>query len=235
MHHIINHVFTQSEVKQIRQQLEHGQWITSRETADGDAMTVKNNQQLDDTSTLTQELRRQVLARLETLPQLISYALPKQIFPPKFNRYRAGQRYGIHVDKSVLTLNPPQTLRTDLSATLFLSNPDQYQGGELVVASPDGEQVFKLPAGSLVLYPSGYLHQVKPIIEGCRIASIFWLESLIRSAEQRHMLFELNQSIQKFTRVLGHGDSEVQKLLLHYHNLIRMWTESNSPNSLGDT
>ncbi|EGG99278.1 Iron-uptake factor PiuC [gamma proteobacterium IMCC2047] len=154
----------------------------------------------------------------------MSAALPDKIYPPKFNRYCEAQTYGAHIDGSLMQIpGTKQTLRTDLSATLFLSDPDEYDGGELSIETQYGTQTVKLPAGDMVLYPSTSLHQVSPVTRGVRMASFFWLQSMVKDAQQRQILFELDRSVQQLGVELGEAHQEVVNLSGTYHNLIRQW------------
>jgi PKHD-type hydroxylase len=160
-------------------------------------------------------------------PLFVSAAIPKQIFPPLFNGYCVGQHFGIHVDNAVrgdhLT---GMRLRTDLSVTLFLSDPDEYDGGELIVEDRYGSQTVKLPAGHLVLYPATSLHMVSPVTRGVRFASFFWLQSMIRDAHARSLIFDLDSVVQGLVKRIGRDDPETVKLTGIYHNLIRYWAEA---------
>ncbi len=222
----INAVITAAEVARCRELLARGPWHDGKASAGGQAMRVKDNLQLDDRSEVAQNLRQLILSRLSNHPEFISAALPKKIFPPKFNCYQHGGHYGLHVDGAIMTLPDGQAMRTDLSVTLFLCDPDEYEGGELVIDSHLGVQEVKLAAGDLILYPSTSLHEVRPVTAGARICSFFWLESMVRQSSRRETLFDLDQSIQQLTRERGGDDSEVRRLSWVYHNLLREWAES---------
>jgi predicted 2-oxoglutarate/Fe(II)-dependent dioxygenase YbiX len=175
---------------------------------------------------LSRSLGERIIRALTANPLFISAAIPRHIFPPLFNRYGVGQHFGVHVDNAVR--GDPLTglrIRTDLSGTLFLSEPEDYDGGELLVEDHYGAQQIKLPAGQLVLYPATSLHTVTPITRGVRVASFFWLQSMIRDAQARSMIFDLDTTIQGLIERLGRNDPEIVKLSGLYHNLIRYWAE----------
>jgi PKHD-type hydroxylase len=187
---------------------------------------VKRNEQLFPNSETARQLGARVVAALTANALFISAAIPLRIFPPLFNRYGVGQFFGEHVDNSVRGDHLTGTrIRTDLSATLFLSEPDEYDGGELVVEDHYGAHEIKLPAGHLVLYPSSSLHMVTEITRGARVASFFWLQSMIRDAHARSLIFDLDTSIQALVERIGRNDPEVRRLTNIYHNLIRYWAE----------
>lgn len=223
-------VFSREEVVQLRELLvkasEQGLWQDGRATAGSQALLVKQNLQLDDDADLTRQLSDTVIRRLAGHPLFMSAALPLKIFPPKFNCYQNGGHYGLHVDSAVMTLPDRSTMRTDVSATLFLSDADEYEGGELLIETRFGAQPVKLNAGDMIIYPSDSLHEVTPVTQGQRIASFFWLQSLVRSPGQRALLFELDQSVQALSTRLGSSDTEVRRLSHNYHNLMREWAET---------
>ena len=202
-------------------------WIDGRSSAGAQALARKNNEQLAQDSPQAEQLRALVLAAVQRDPVFFSAALPRKIFNPLFNRYRGGSNhYGAHVDGAVLhSRHPAQWVRTDLSCTLFLSQPDEYDGGELVMRLPQGERRIKLPAGDLVLYPGTTLHEVTPVTRGARVASFFWVESMVRSGEQRQLLFEMDMALLKL-RERGDADDAVVQLTGTYHNLLRMWADT---------
>ncbi|WP_369857155.1 Fe2+-dependent dioxygenase [Candidatus Thalassolituus haligoni] len=219
----IDTLLTPQEVHYCRQQLAAGPWQDGSLTAGTLAVQVKRNLQLDDHSEQALQLRQLILGKLQSHPLFVSATLPSRYFPPKFNCYQDGGHYGLHVDNAILALGSPEQLRSDVSCTLFLNSPDEYDGGELVIETRYGAQQVKLEAGSLIIYPSTSLHQVLPVTAGQRICSFFWIQSLIRDAHQREMLFELDQSVQALTVALGEGDAEVSRLSQLYHNLLREW------------
>lgn len=220
-------VFSKTEVSKINQHLAQGEWIDGQQTAGEQARSVKQNQQLADDSQLAQQLGDIVLDALARHPLFISAALPLKIFPPMFNRYGGGETYGKHVDNAVRFVPGTATrIRSDLSATLFLSEPEAYQGGELDIQAQFGSQKIKLSAGDMILYPSSSVHQVTPVTEGNRVSVVLWLQSMIRNHQQRDMLFELDQSIQSLTTQHGHQDDNVMTLTGLYQNLIREWADT---------
>lgn len=218
-------VLSVAQVRALRQTLDSTDWIDGRETVGAQGAQVKRNRQLPERSPASQALGRMVLEALARHPLFFSAALPLRYVPPLFNRYEGGEHYGLHIDGSVRSIpGSSEQLRTDLSCTLFLSDPDDYDGGELEVVDTYGVHEVKLPAGDLILYPSTSLHRVTPVTRGARVCSFFWLQSMVRDNHQRAMLFELDQSIQKLRDKLGETEETVA-LTGHYHNLLRMWTD----------
>jgi PKHD-type hydroxylase len=219
-------VLSKAEVAEFRSVMDDALWEDGRSTAGAQSAMVKKNDQLPPNSEISRTLGERVIKALAANPLFVSAAIPRHIFPPLFNRYGAGQHFGVHVDNAVrgdhLT---GMRIRTDLSVTLFLSEPEEYDGGELVVEDYYGAQQVKLPAGHLVLYPATSLHTVTPITRGLRVASFFWLQSMIRDAHARSMIFDLDHVIQGLVERLGRNDPEVVKLTGLYHNLIRYWAE----------
>lgn len=226
--HIPN-VLTADEVRAIRLRLDAATWTDGRETVGAQGAQVKHNEQLPDASPLRQALGEQVLAALGRNPLYFAAALPLRTLPPRFNRYQGGGTYGFHVDGAVMARvgspgEPAGHVRSDVSCTLFLSEPDEYDGGELVISDTYGEHEVKLPAGDLILYPSSSLHQVNPVTRGARVASFFWIQSMVRDDGQRRTLYELDTSIQALTRS-GADAAAVLQLTGVYHNLLRRWAE----------
>ncbi|MGE0312815.1 MAG: Fe2+-dependent dioxygenase [Lautropia sp.] len=220
----IEGVLDAHEAGEFRTRLDAAAWEDGARTAGNLATQVKHNQQLPASSALAAALGNRLLQRLERLPLFTSAALPRRIHPPRFNRYADRGHYGAHVDGAVMML--PGTggaLRTDLSATLFLSDPDTYEGGELEIEGAFGAQAVKLPAGDMVLYPASSLHRVTPVERGVRLASFFWIESLVPLDADRTLLFDLDQAIQSLTPRLGTDSAELLKLTGIYHNLLRRW------------
>ena len=221
-------VLSKDEVADFRRLMDESAWEDGRSTAGAQSAMVKSNEQLPPDSEVARKLGNRIVSALTSNPRFISAAIPLQIFPPLFNRYRAadGHHFGIHVDNAVrgdrLT---GLRIRTDLSVTLFLSEPDQYDGGELVVEDLYGSHEVKLPAGDLVVYPASSLHMVTPVTRGMRIASFFWLQSMIRDAHARSLIFDLDNTIQALVERLGRDDPETVRLTGIYHNLIRVWAE----------
>jgi len=220
----IEQVLSKDEVRQFREQLDQANWEDGLKTAGTLASSIKRNQQLADGSELALRLGQHILRRLEQMPEFISAALPQRIYPPKFNCYRDGGTYGTHVDSALMQVPGTDiSVRTDLSATLFLAEPEEYDGGELQIESPFGIQAVKLEAGDMVLYPSSSLHQVTPVTRGARIASFFWIQSMIQDEGARTLLYDLDQSIQGLTRAGLQGSDELLRLTGVYHNLLRRW------------
>jgi PKHD-type hydroxylase len=222
----IPEVLSKSDVVDFRRIMDAADWQDGRSTAGSQSAMVKKNEQLSPNSDLARKLGERVVAALTANPLFVSAAIPLKIFPPLFNRYGEGQYFGSHVDNSIRGDHLTGTrIRTDLSVTLFLSEPDEYDGGDLVIEGHYGTQEVKLPAGDLVLYPSTSLHLVTEITRGVRTASFFWLQSMIRDAQARSLIFDLDNSIQDLVTRLGRNDPEVRRLTNVYHNLIRYWAE----------
>ena len=217
-------VLSPQEVDDFRAQLQQADWVDGRATTGDQGALVKKNQQVDTRSPLYGELQNKVLAALNRSSLFFAAALPKTLSSPLFNRYQQSETYGFHVDGAVRSQAQGGWMRTDLSATLFLSAPESYTGGELVVNDTYGQHTVKLPAGDLVLYPSSSLHCVTPVTQGVRVASFLWILSMIRDDKRRSMLFELDRNIQ--TLKSRHGESdEVLSLLNLYHILLRELSE----------
>jgi len=218
-------VLTKEQVERCRRELDAADWVDGRVTAGHQSARAKENAQLPEDSALARQLGQQLLAPLERNSLFISAALPLKIFPPLFNRYAAGQSFGVHVDNAVRQVrNTPHRVRTDISATLFLAEPDEYDGGELVVDDTYGPHSVKLPAGDLILYPASSLHRVQPVTRGARVASFFWIQSMVREDAQRALLFDLDVAIQRLGRDVPDHASLVQ-LTGIYHNLLRRWSD----------
>lgn len=222
----IPQVLTVEQVSAIRMQLESADWTDGRETVGSQGARVKRNRQLPERSAVGMELGRIVMAALASHPVFFAAALPVRTMPPLFNRYEGGERYGVHIDGAVRKVaGADYQLRTDVSSTLFLSEPDDYEGGELVVHDTYGAHEVKLPAGDLILYPSTSRHEVMPVTRGSRVSAFFWTQSMIRDDHRRAILFELDQAIHALRQ--RHGDSEETVVLAgHYHNLLRLWAET---------
>jgi PKHD-type hydroxylase len=200
-------------------------WVDGRATAGHQGAQVKRNLQIGEDSPLARELGGVILAALEKNPLFISAALPNRVYPPMFNRYEDGMQFGNHVDGAVRLL--PGTgikLRTDLSATLFISAPQDYDGGELLIEDTSGVQKVKLPAGDMLLYPATSLHRVTPVTRGARLASFFWVQSMVRDDAKRALLFDLDMAIIRLTREQA-GEEALVALTGCYHNLLRLWTD----------
>lgn len=221
----IPQIFSVAELAEIRQALSQAQWIDGKTTAGHLSVEVKSNLQLAEGDPLARNISEVMLQRLWKNPQFMSAALPSKVYPPMFNCYTEGGTFGFHVDNAVRDVPKSiERVRTDVSATLFFSDPDEYEGGELIIRDTYGIQPVKLPAGSLVLYPSTSIHQVTPVTKGARLASFFWIQSLIREDAQRTLLYELDQSIQSLTQELP-GNPALVQLSHTYHNLLRRWVE----------
>jgi len=218
-------VLTPQQVTQMRARCESAPWIDGNATSGHQSAQAKYNEQLVEDSPAARELGAVILEALGRSPLFFSAALPKQVFPPLFNRYREGMTFGSHVDGAIRTHERERLrMRTDISATLFLSAPDEYDGGELLIEDTYGVQRVELAAGSMVLYPATSLHRVEPIRRGVRLASFFWVQSLVRLDAQRALLFDLDMAIIRLTR--DHpGDPALVSLVGVYHNLLRMWAE----------
>jgi len=218
----IENVLDQNEVRQFRAELDAADWQNGATTAGSLARHAKHNLQLADDAALSVQLGNHILQKLGSHPLFIAAALPAKIYPPKFNCYADGGDYGTHVDSALMQV--PATnimLRSDLSATLFLSEPDEYDGGELEIEASLGVQAIKLEAGSMILYPASSLHRVTPVTRGRRIASFFWIESMVRDDGERTLLFDLDQAIQRLTVTVPAGNTDLLTLTGVYHNLLR--------------
>ncbi|NII10072.1 Fe2+-dependent dioxygenase [Oleiagrimonas sp. C23AA] len=226
-------VLSPEQVRAMRTALESSKdWVDGRETVGAQGAKVKHNQQLAEQAPLRDQLGRQVREALERHALFFAAALPLRVLPPRFNRYAGGGTYGMHIDGSVMrlpgagsALEQGAQLRSDLSCTLFLNEPDDYDGGELLIADTYGEHEVKLPAGDLILYPSSSLHMVKPVTRGARLAAFFWVQSMIRDDARRRMLFEMDTSITRLTQT-GADAQAVLQLTGVYHNLLRQWAET---------
>jgi PKHD-type hydroxylase len=200
-------------------------WVDGRVTAGHQGAPVKNNRQLDEASPMARDLGNMIVGELERNASFISAILPNRVYPPMFNRYGEGMGFGTHVDGTVRGVpGSPHKLRTDLSATLFLSAPQSYEGGELIVESDFGNQTAKLEAGELVVYSSTSRHRVAPVTRGERLACVFWIQSLVREDDRREKLFELDRTIQMLTQKGADAEALV-RLTAHYHGLLRIWSE----------
>lgn len=221
-------ILSKHDVADVRRLMDAADWEDGRSTAGAQSALVKSNEQLPPDSEMARALGNRIVVALTSNPRFISAAVPLQIFPPLFNRYTAsaGHRFGIHVDNAVRgDRMTGLRIRTDLSVTLFLSEPDEYDGGELVIEDNYGAHDVKLPAGGLVVYPASSLHMVTPVTRGTRVASFFWVQSMIRDAHARTMIFDLDTAIQRLVERLGRDDPETVKLTGLYHNLIRYWAD----------
>ena len=212
-------------IQHLRQQLEAAPWVDGRVTAGHQSGRVKQNRQIAENTPLAQQLGDVILSALERNPLFISAVLPNRVYPPLFNRYDPQMNFGSHVDNAVrLIPGSGAKIRTDVSATLFLSEPDQYDGGELLIEDLYGMHSVKLATGDLIVYPASSLHRVTPVTRGTRLAAFFWVQSLIRDDAQRTLLFDLDRAIQRLNAT--HADEAARlQLTGSYHNLLRMWSE----------
>jgi PKHD-type hydroxylase len=218
-------ILAAEQAQQFRQLLQEADWIDGRITAGHQSARAKDNMQLPEDHPVAKHIGAAILEALGRNALFISAALPLRVFPPLFNRYTGGQSFGTHVDNAIRQVTGTgHSIRTDLSATLFFSNPDEYEGGELVIEDTYGVHQVKLPAGHLVLYPSTSLHHVRPVTRGARIASFFWIQSMVRDDAERSLLFDLDVSIQRINQDNPNHPSAVQ-LTGVYHNLVRRWAE----------
>ncbi len=215
------------ELAWCRTRLAAATWIDGIATAGPLSALVKNNRQLDPNSSEAREIGDVVLTALNRNPTFVSAALPLRILPPMFNAYRGGEHFGIHVDNAIRNAPGSTTrIRTDVSTTVFLSDPHEYEGGELTIETPFGVQTAKLPAGHAVVYPSTSLHEVTPVTAGERIASFFWTQSMIRDEGERSLLFDLDRIVQDLRETHGEADPHALRLSFVYHNLVRRWAET---------
>ncbi len=219
-------VLTKEGVAKLRALIDAGEWVDGNVTSGRQSALAKRNMQLSEASPQASEAGAVVLAALEKNLMFIAAALPGKVFPPLFNRYEGGQTFAAHIDNAVRRNRAGDIkVRTDLSATLFLAEPDSYEGGELVVEDTYGAHSVKLPAGDMILYPASSLHRVEPVTKGARVASFFWIQSMVREDARRSLLFEMDIAIQLLARDLGQGHPQLVTLTGTYHNLLRMWSE----------
>ena len=219
----IPEVLTAAQVVEIRNTIDAADWVDGKATVGAQGAKVKRNRQLPELSPIGLQVGQTILQALASHPLFVSAALPMRYMPPLFNRYEGGEHYGFHIDGSVRSIPGSNlSLRTDLSCTLFLSEPAEYEGGELIVADTYGEHAVKLPAGDMILYPASSVHKVEPVTRGARISSFFWVQSMVADDGKRGLLFELDQNIQKLRARLGDSE-EIVGLTGHYHNLLRQW------------
>ena len=217
-------VLAPEQVGFCRQRLGSADWVDGRVTAGEQSARAKNNLQVPEDSAIARELGELILGALGKTPTFVAAALPLRVFPPLFNRYDEGMGFDTHVDNAIRFAGAVR-FRTDVSCTLFLSDPDDYDGGDLIVEDAYGEHAIKLPAGDMIVYPATSLHRVAPITRGSRWAAFFWAQSMVKSDERRTLLWDLDQAIQKLSGKVGQGDPEVVSLTGTYHNLLRMWAE----------
>lgn len=217
-------VLTPDQVALCREKLSAASWIDGRVTAGEQSARAKRNLQVPEENEVARELGELILGSLGRNPPFVSAALPLRVFPPLFNRYDAGHAFDTHVDNAI-RFSGPVRFRTDVSCTLFLTDPGDYDGGELIVEDAYGEHAIKLPAGDLIVYPASSLHRVAPITRGSRWSSFFWAQSMVRSDERRTLLHDLDTTIQALSVQVGQGDRHVVALAGTYNNLLRMWAE----------
>ena len=223
---VIENLLSSDEVAGLRARLGTADWQDGAETAGTRSLAVKQNLQLGTNDALARDLGNVILAKLGRNPLFVSASLAEKIFPPVFNLYQNGGHYGCHVDSALMRVpGQDMTIRSDISGTVFLTDPADYEGGELVIESDYGAQEVKLAAGDMVLYPSNSLHQVNPVTNGQRICAITWIQSAVPDNAARTMLFDMDQSIQSLSRQHGKTDSDVDRLIHVYHNLLRRWAQ----------
>ena len=223
---VIDQLLTSDEVKVVREALLKAEWENGDKTAMGMASSVKKNNQANPNDPIIKDLANELLGRIGSAPKVVSAALPQKIFPPCFNRYSESEEYGYHVDAAIMRLpNSNDVLRSDVSMTLFLSEPDEYEGGELIIQTEFGEQQVKLPAGYVVVYPSSSLHKVTAVTKGQRIAVITWMQSMVGDVTTRQSLFKLDQTIQDLIKEGNTSREHLDQLHNVYHNLIRQFSQ----------
>jgi PKHD-type hydroxylase len=222
----IPQVITVGEAAQFRERIASAHWVDGSVTAGHQSAQVKRNEQLPEESAEARETGAKIMTALQRSALFFSAALPKQVYPPLFNRYSGGMNFGNHVDGAIRVHAPTGTrIRADLSATLFLTSPDEYEGGELLVEDTYGTHSVKLAAGDMVLYPAASLHRVTPVTRGARVSSFFWIQSMVRDDGQRALLFDMDMAIVRMAR--DHpGHPALVSLTGCYHNLLRMWAEA---------
>ena len=224
----VRHVLDRSELKRLRDGLADAPWVDGRVTAGAQSAVAKQNEQLPQDCEAARTGQQIVMAALNRHDVFFSAALPRRVFPPLFNRYAgSANAFGNHVDNAVRFVpgGKAERVRTDISCTLFLSEPDEYDGGELVVEDTFGAQRIKLGAGDMVLYPGTSVHRVEPVTRGARIASFFWVESMVRSDEQRRLLYDMDTHLMRLRGSIGEADPAVVGLTGTYHNLLRLWAD----------
>ena len=222
----VPHVLSKQHVQSIRQAMNQDhQWVSGKSSAGAQAQNIKKNLQINSNSQLYQQLSQQVLQQIKESLLIQSFALPKEILPPLFNCYQDTGHYGNHVDNAIHYFNEKNiTVRTDVSMTIFLSEPDEYEGGELIIEDTYGEHEVKLDAGDAIIYPATSLHRVEPVTSGSRIAACTWVQSMVKDDWQRSMLFNLDMTIMQLRHNLG-DSKEILQLTNHYHNLLRQWAD----------
>lgn len=222
----IPEVLTKAAVAELRQIIDAAEWVDGNATSGTQSALAKRNQQLPEGSPAAKAAGERILDALSRSPLFVTAALPQTVFPPLFNRYAGGETFGLHIDNSVRqSRDGAVRIRSDLSATLFLTEPEDYEGGELLVEDTYGAHEVKLPAGDMILYPASSLHQVTPVTRGARISSFFWIQSMVRDDARRALLFQMDIAIQQLAGKVGAGAPELVSLAGAYHNLLRMWGE----------
>ena len=220
-------VLPRNDALALRDAILAAEWVDGNATSGAGAASVKHNRQLPEEGELTRAAQESISAALMSNAAFLSAALPHTVFPPLFNRYGDGETFGLHVDNAIrFHAGTGARIRTDLSATLFLTDPGDYDGGELEIEGSFGTLSYKLPAGHMILYPSTSLHRVNPVTRGERISCFFWMQSLVADPMEREMLYDLDQSVQALSAERGKADKEVLRLTSLYHNLVRRWAES---------
>ena len=223
----IPEVLSPEEVAEIRRVIDAADWVDGNVTSGAQSALAKQNEQLPEGGEAHRRAGAILLDALGRSPLFVAAALPLKVFPPLFNRYGGGQRFGTHVDNAVrIQRGTDFRIRSDLSMTVFLEDPGAYDGGELLIEGQFGEQAAKLPAGHAILYPSSSLHRVEPVTRGTRVASFFWLQSMVRDDDARRILFEMDQAVQRLAATLGNDDRSVIELTGVYHNLLRRWADA---------
>lgn len=224
---IISDLLDGRQLSDVRALIDAAQWVDGNVTSGHQSALAKNNLQLPEDAPEARQAGQMILEALGRNPLFIAAALPLKIFPPLFNSYAGGQGFGVHVDSAVrIQAGSGFRVRSDLSMTVFLEDPDSYVGGEIIVETQFGAQQVKLPAGHAVLYPSSSLHRVNPVTSGRRVASFFWLQSMVRDDSARQTLFDLDSSIQSLATIVGQDNAEIIRLTGVYHNLLRRWADA---------
>lgn len=219
-------ILSKQAVANMRAAIDAAEWVDGNVTSGKQSALAKRNLQLPEDSPVARKAGDQILDALEKTPLFVAAALPLKVFPPLFNRYGEGNSFGMHVDNALrVRRDNGFRIRTDLSATLFLSEADEYDGGELIIEDNFGAHAVKLNAGDMVLYPASSLHRVEPITRGARVSSFFWIQSMVREDARRTLLFDLDMSVQALASELGQGHAQVIVLTGAYHNLLRMWID----------
>lgn len=223
----IPELLSPEEVAEIRDVIDPAEWVDGNVTSGAQSALAKRNEQLPEGGEAHRRAGAILLDALGRSPLFVAAALPLKVFPPLFNRYGGGQHFGTHVDNAVrIQRGTDFRIRSDLSMTVFLEDPGKYDGGALVIEGQFGEQAVKLPAGHAILYPSSSLHRVEPVTRGTRVASFFWLQSMVRDDGARRILFEMDQAVQRLVATLGNDDRSVIELTGVYHNLLRRWADA---------